>query len=281
MGVFRTRKKMKTKKYLLLLFVMLFCCFSLLVGRPAHAGSKKPIIREEIKVIVDGVQERWYLEWEKPPVSACGPDEADWYTCPCFGFAFGEAGYLNLVRQRTGHKDERFSLTDLFKAEEGLMPGRAVLRRWDKRKDDHIEDSGKPAFISRVKARHRSRVMYLKDYDHDGRATEFILQTGTLPCGKEMSVVVGLSRKKPYLHVFTSLKNPAEPLILQRCQWEALAKARTSIKVVQWPCGDHASEEEVAYDLKADNGGIRAVRRVYQCNDNDLKRGTLKESKEF
>lgn len=265
----------------LFLLLAVFCISSLLPCTPANAGGKKPIIREEIKVIVDGVQERWSLEWETPPVSACGPDEEDWLTCPCHGFTFGEAGYLNLVRKRKGYKNEIFSLTGLFRYENNPMPGRAVLKRWDRKESDNSGDSGSPKFVSRVKSRPRARIMHLNDYDHDGRATEFILQTGTLPCGKEMSVVVGLSRNKNYLHVFTSLKNPEAPLILQRWQWESLAKSKTAVKVVQWPCGDHGSGHEVEYELKADNGSICAAKRVYECSDNDLQRGALKESREF
>ena len=38
----------------------------------------KPIIREEAKVIVDGIEEKWRLEWIKPPVPVCGPEDDYW-----------------------------------------------------------------------------------------------------------------------------------------------------------------------------------------------------------
>jgi len=46
------------------------------------------------------------------------------------------------------------------------------------------------------------------DYAHDGRATEFFLQTGSLSCGKRAGVVIGISETNRRLHVFGSAKNP-------------------------------------------------------------------------
>ncbi|MCJ7546939.1 MAG: hypothetical protein MUP30_08975 [Deltaproteobacteria bacterium] len=265
------------------ILIALFCGILVFTGAMTSARSTKPIIREELKVMVDGVQERWYLEWETPPISVCGPENDDWETCPCYGFAFGEAGYLNLVRQKTGEKIERFSLTDLFTYEEGPLPGegKAVLQRWKERKTDSNMDSGSPEFISLVKSRPPVQVMHLKDYDHDGRATEFVLQIGNEPCGKEMSVVVGISRSNSRLHVFASAKNPKEPLILQRWHWESLAKAKTSVKVVHWAYGDHGFDGEEEYELKADRGSIHAIKRVYEWDEKMDKRGRLIEHKEF
>jgi hypothetical protein len=246
------------------------------------AGVKKDLVREEVKLIIDGIQETWRLEWASPPISACGPENDDWAICPCSGFAFGEAGDLNLIRQRIGHKDERLSVTDLFKYGDDLVvPDRTILRRWTVNKEDDFSKSGSPAFISRVKARPNARIMRLEDYDHDGRATEFILQIGTEACGKIMSIVVGISRSNPRLHAFTSVKNPKEPLILQRWHWEELAQTKGPVKVVHWPCGDHGSGEETEYELNAEDGRIHVLARKYICIENDSKRGKLEELNEF
>jgi len=271
---------MKIKRYLFFLFAVCFVISAWAVA-PARAEGTAPLIREEVDVVIDGIAERWHLEWEKPPVSVCGPEDNDWWTCPCSGFAFGEAGQLSLIRQRKGHRDERLSLADLFTYEDSPAAGLAVLKKWTSQKDDQLEDSGAPEFIARIKARRPARIMQLKDYDHDGRATEFILQIGTLPCGKEMSVIVGISRSQPSLHVFTSVKNPGQPLILQRWQWESLSKSRRSFKVIHWACGDHGADDEVEYELKAQSGRISAIKRVYECRLNGARRGPLKEKKEF
>jgi len=50
--------------------------------------------------------------------------------------------------------------------------------------------------------------MNFADYDHDGQATEFFLQTESLPCGKRAGIVVGLSRINEHLHGFGSFRNP-------------------------------------------------------------------------
>jgi hypothetical protein len=36
------------------------------------------------------------------------------------------------------------------------------------------------------------QLMYFGDYDHDGAATEFYLQTDAVPCGKSYGVVIGV-----------------------------------------------------------------------------------------
>jgi hypothetical protein len=246
----------------------------------ANAVKKKAVVREEVNVTIDGVQELWRLEWASPPVSACGPEGNDWSICPCEGFAYGESGDLNLIRRRAGQKDERLSLTDLFKyGDDTPVSGDAILKRWNVGKKDDIDMSGSPAFVARVKARPAARIMHLEDYDRDGRASEFILQIGTLPCGKEMSIAVGISQSNPHLHAFTSVKNPRKPLILQRWQWEDLAQAKKPIKVVQWPCGDHGSETHEDAVVSADKGTIRVTNRSFTCTD-DGKRGTFQKSEE-
>jgi hypothetical protein len=137
-----------------------------------------------------------------------------------------------------------------------------------------MDESKSPDFAARVRARPIAQVMHFADYDHDGRATEFLLQVGTLPCGKQMSVAIGISRDKPNLHVFSSVENPDRPLVLQAWQWESLLEARAPIKVTDWKCGDHGSEEETELELAVDKNGIHGTKWTYEC-DQDGRRGKL------
>jgi hypothetical protein len=201
------------------------------------------------------------------------------------GFAFGESGGLELRRKRAGHKDERLSLTHVFGAHDTDAPAtvadgpQAVLRRWDERKDD-LDKQDSPTFAARVKARPLARIMKFADYNHDGRATEFVLQIGTLPCGKRMSVVVGVSRANPRLHVFSSVERPGEPLVLQAWHWESLRRAKGPVKVIQWPCGDHGYDGVDEYELRANKGNIYAIKRQYECGENG-QRGRLVKQENF
>src|SRR5205085_690506 len=123
-----------------------------------------------------GVREIWRLVWEAPPKPACAAGTADWYTCPCIGFAFGERGRLDLVRLRGGHEVERMSLAPLFDEDETDAPGEVTLRRVEPSESDHdgdLEDEDLPGLVAH---RPSDRILELADYDHDGRATEFLLQ---------------------------------------------------------------------------------------------------------
>src|SRR5689334_10491660 len=88
----------------------------------AGAWAAGPVVREEARVKVDGVVERWRLEWRAAPELDCFEPEG--VTCPCQGFAYSESGELDLVRSRPGAPVERLALTPLF----GGDPAR--LRRW-------------------------------------------------------------------------------------------------------------------------------------------------------
>lgn len=255
----------------------LICLVVLLGGISAFAENPTPVIREEHKVVVDGVEEHWRLEWASPPKPACPPDDPAWSTCSCSGFAFGERGNLVLVRKKPGGEEERFALTQLFDGEfdAPASVGEVVLRRWDVHEKD-MDQSDSPDFAERVRARPVATVMRFGDYDQDGKATEFLLQIGTLPCGKAMSVAIGVSLHTGTLHVFSTAEHPDRPLILQAWQWESLRDAKGAIKVVDWKCGDHGSDAETELELSADENGIHATRWEYKC-DQEGRRGDLIE----
>jgi hypothetical protein len=254
-------------KYITLIIIIL-------VGASAAAQGPASIIREEHKALINGVEETWRLEWAGAPKPVCSPDEPDiWFTCPCAGFAFGEKGNLALVRMRPGQPDERLELNKLFSGDmDGPAdPGEAVLRRWDVQEKD-MDEANSPGFAARTQARPTATVMRFGDYDHDGKATEFVFQVGTLPCGKKMSVVIGVSSKNPQLHVFASAESPDKPLILQASHWESLLGTKGPVKVVDWKCGDHGSDTETELQLSADKNGIHVARMEYECNQ-DGSRG--------
>lgn len=257
------------------------CILTMLPYAAAFAGESATLVREEQKIIIDGVEERWRLVWESKPEPVCAANEADWMTCPCSGFAYGESGKLTLVRKRAGQKEERLSLDQFFSY--GETPGssnqqHSILRRWDvQEQDNELIDS--PELAERVKTRKITRIMNFGDYDHDGRASEFILQIGNLPCGKQTSVVVGISKSNPHLHVFSSIKTPSQPLILLYQHWQLLEKAKGTVKGINWQCGDHGSETKEEVVLKARNGKISATLKTYSCDEKG--RGKLIKSIEF
>ncbi|MGO9121390.1 MAG: hypothetical protein ACLQPD_27745 [Desulfomonilaceae bacterium] len=253
----------------------------ILIGVSAQAQDPASLIREEQKIFINGVEETWLLEWASAPKPVCSADEPDiWSTCPCAGFAFGEKGNLALVRKRSGQPDERLELNKLFTGDlDGpAEAGEAVLRRWDVYEND-LDNSDSPDFAARVLTRPPAKIMRFGDYDHDGKATEFVFQVGTLPCGKKMSVVIGVSDKNPRLHVFGAAENSDKPLILQASHWEALLQAKSPVKVVDWKCGDHGSDRETELLLSADKNGIHASSVEYECKD-DGSRGKLVKKEE-
>jgi len=248
------------------------CLVALLVSTSALAENGGFVIREEHKVLVDDVEELWQLQWTSAPKPACSPVQPEWVTCPCNGFAFGESGDLALVRKRPEHEDERLELGQFFdeKLDVPAKKGEAVLRRWDV-EDTDIDDSDASDFASRVQARSNAQMMHFGDYDHDGRATEFLLQVGTLPCGKQMSVLIGISRSTPNLHAFGTAEHPEKPLVLQASHWKSLLQSQGPFKVVDWVCGDHGSDTAVDLELNADADGIHAKKMEYACNDDGTR----------
>jgi len=244
--------------------------YLLLAICPALLGQS--LLREEKSVVVDGVSEVWRLVWKHAPTPVCTPDDADAFTCPCSGFAFGEKGQLDLVRIRDGNEVERLALTPLFR-DVPADPPEAVVQRWERLEQDTITVNAL-VLQRRVRARPVVSVMNLVDYDHDGGTTEFFLQTGTLPCAKHGGVVIGISAKNPHLHVFGSLQHPTKPLYLRKEQWDALRTSAGPVRVPDVTCGDHGALSETEIEVQATGEGIRAFRIEYGCEANN-HRGKL------
>jgi hypothetical protein len=239
----------------------------LLAGRfagDAQARDMKGIVREQQAVMVDGKKETWRLEWRNPPSPYCGPgSDEEWLTCPCEGYAFGEAGELDLVRTIPGKGEDRLHLTPFFEETDG----KAVLPRWPVGKND-FDEKDKAGFAKKVHSRPLVKVMDIGDYDHDGRATEFPLRVGYLSCGHWPTVLIGIDRKNEKLHVIGTAENPKKPLYLGAVsQWKRLKDSRGVFTAVEWACGDHGSDTETVISLKADKNGIHGTRASYRCDD--------------
>ncbi len=265
--------------------VFLFVAAIVLTGRPnIHFQSSPPavlttpVIREEQKIVVNGIPEVWRLEWKSPPKSACGlEDVSSAITCPCRGFAYGESGQLDLVRSVSGREIDRLELTPLFEKVFADQNG-AIVQRWGLQEKD-FEEKESEALAARVGVRPVVRIMHFADYNHDGKSTEFFLQTGVEPCGKITGIVVGVTQTHPRLHTFGTTLHPDKPLVMQKREWEALLKAAGPIEVLEWPCGDHGSEIESDMKLSATNGNIQAIRREFECTEAGNRGRFMREQK--
>jgi hypothetical protein len=230
-------------------------------NRPPRAAEYPSLlVREEQDVIVNRVKEIWQLRWIATPAPYCEPSDVS-LTCPCTGFAYGEAGDLFLTRIRNGIQIDRLHLTPFFTEEP-----QAVVQRWPANDRTDFKLSEREDFPKLVSKRPIVQAMHFADYDHDGKATEFYLQTEAQPCGKSTGVVIGLSTSNSRLHIFSSESTPGKPLYLQRREWEALRQARSgSAKIVDWLCGDHGAETQTELELRWSANGIDGVRREYTC----------------
>ena len=241
--------------------------------KPANGPAEYPtrLVREEQHLNVGGYDEVWRLVWSADPKPYCEVSDTS-LTCPCTGFAYGEVGDLYVVRLRNGSEIDRLHLTPFFKE----TPG-AAIQRWPVEEKDwdlfERDDSSKV-----VEKRRVSQIMQFADYDHDGAATEFYLQTDALPCGKSLGLVVGISKQNPQLHAFGAASKPGEPLYLFKWEWEALRDAKSGpIKVLDWPCGDHGAETETDVELNWSAAGITAIQREYTCPTGEEERKLLGE----
>jgi len=240
------------------------------MGRAAApARISGPVVREERKIQVAGKTESWRLQWASAPTHVCDVGDDAWDTCLCSGFAFGEKGELELIRSGTSRPEERLGLTPYFDDQESPGEGEGVaLQRWPRLPQD------KAPSAKEVHSRPPVRILDVQDFNHDGWATEFVLQVGAGPCGHEASILVGVSRRDPTLHAFGTAEHPKKPLVLSPSAWRKLLPAKAPIEIVDVACGDHGASEESVLTLSANAAGLHAVERVYNCAAN-FKRGKL------
>jgi len=222
-----------------------------------------PWVREEQSVMVDGTEEIWRLKWNSTPTPFCD-DVTMGMTCPCNGFAYGERGDLDLIRLRRGAEISRLNLTPLFKEADAISvtENEAAVQRIALLEGDSASDT--PDLTGRPVV----QVMHLADYNHDGIATEFFLQTDAKPCGKHYGVVLGITKDNSRVHAFGTLDHPDVPLSMESDAWEKLRTATAPVKVIDWLCDDHGSDEQVELELRWSPKGIDGLRRTYACAGN-------------
>ncbi|MDB5442155.1 MAG: hypothetical protein JWP73_531 [Phenylobacterium sp.] len=249
-----------------LAIVMAIVCASTSAPAAARRGD---YMREQQVVTVGGTPEIWRLLWIGRPRPFCAADQVEMsLTCPCSGWAYGETGKLTLVRMRNGREVERMDLGGLFGdfdyPTDQTRSGEGYLPRWPEA-DGDIKRSEDPRLIAEVKRRSPVRIIQPADYDRDGSATEFLIQVGTLPCGKHQFAAIGVSKANPHLHAFGSAAHPNKPLVLPRRAWEALLSSPRPTPILIWECDDHGSEVRSLLEVSAQGGHIRAVDRDYGC----------------
>src|SRR5262249_18391519 len=161
--------------------------------KPAHGA-----LREAQEIVVDGKREQWRLEWEGETEYDC----FEW-SCPCENVTYGEHGELRVVVAREGQEERSVSL------------GNQALQRWVAFEDDADRVRGvTEESIALLEKRPVTRIMFFGDYDHDGRAEEFVLDRGSSPCSMHDAILIGLDRKSGAPHVVGTVDAPDKPLSL-------------------------------------------------------------------
>jgi hypothetical protein len=239
------------------------------------AATPAQFLRETREVALGGQPEQWQLMWEGRPKSICGPEDPEMaMTCPCTGFAYGEMGHLSLLRKQGGRTIDRLALGQFFTDLPADNSDGLAAMQWRPFQMADVDESG-PALLSRVKARPGPRVMRLADYDHDGVASEFLVQVSAGPCGHTDYIAVGVSRANPRLHALGTARHPGAALAMAGNAWQALLEAHGETRVTVSPCGDHGSEERNELVLAASAGVISATQRNYSCPEDGSKEKLL------
>lgn len=270
------------RKTLLLLLVAAAAVIGVL-GTRVLLQEPQNVVRESRVVMVHGAQEIWQLVWDAKPSIVCGSDRvSSAITCPCSGFAYGEYGDLSLVRQRGG-ETERMPLSPLFGMFDGpdfdRTRGKAILQRWPLEADDlPREDRGDPTLVAVIMDRNERTLIEPADYDRDGSATEFLIQVGTLPCGKLQFAAIGVAPTSNRLHTLSSLAKPDEPLIMPAAAWSALRASAGPTAVTTWACGDHGADQRNVLVVSAVDGTIQVRERKYSCREDGNDEKLLDES---
>lgn len=224
---------------------------------PALSGAKtdapKPepevLVTRQVKTVrVNDVDETWVLRWRGKPERTC-MDAHSWSTCPCWGFAYGESGHLELARLRPNVPEEILDFTKHW-------DGDPMVQRWIPGKDDDLLATPSEKHLKELEL---FDAMQLRDYDHDGEATEFVYRFGVgSACGHDSQfAVVGISKKNPKLHFF-GINLPFVD------SWETvrLMPMPGEAKIVSWACGDHGSQEEESILVMLDAKGTMKTKEM-------------------
>jgi hypothetical protein len=224
-------------------------------------------------VVVNGRRETWRLQWAAAPAPACAAAEIETaLSCSCAGFAYGEAGPLSVLRIPARGAPETLELAPFFiAAATPAPPGSALLQRRQpipasaSDEDDDWHHASDFNFLKRVRARRTTEAMRLADYNHDGQASEFLLQVGVLPCGRPQLLLVGVSRRNPHLHVFAAAEAEDQPLLMGPRAWAAVLRKPRATHVVEWPCDAGADSVESVVDVEVRRGVFHLQRSERRC----------------
>ncbi|WLI91111.1 hypothetical protein Q4S45_08325 [Massilia sp. R2A-15] len=235
-------------------------------------------IRQRRTVVVDGTLEEWTLRWSGPVRPVCSALEmTQAVTCPCSGFTYGEQGHLFLERKHNDALLESMDLSPLFaEFDNPADNGNAALVLLPRRLNDPSDDFGDRTKVREFEIELRKRspvdVMDLRDFTQDGMKASFLLQVGNVPCGKQEAMLIGISRKFPKLHAFSTAAHPERPLVLQRGAWMALLAAGRKTTITDLACGDHGSENEIEQIIYSHEGSFSVRENTYSC-EKDGARG--------
>lgn len=223
--------------------------------------AKRSNVREERDLEVDNAVERWRIEWRDTPQMVC----LRW-DCACSEFMYAQRGVAELVRSRGAKEIQAFPLAGIFDTDfdrpertklETLLPAWPVEAG-----DKDVADDA--TLTELVRSRELVSLMDLHDYDHDGRATEFLLPIGGVGCAFHGRVAIGVSRTLPELHIFGTVAHPEEPLVLRERGWAVLRTSQRGT-YVDIACGDRGSDTQTEVELWTDKAGIHLIERVYSC----------------
>lgn len=215
-----------------------------------RAGS--PDIREQRRVVFGGVEEIWRLRFTSASTAPTMPPPHEW-TCPDRYDAQFDAGAVVLERLRGGVVIEAITAVEVGDDE----IGGGIAAFWQ---IPNIDEDPPPRDIGNP----WQTLLDIGDYNHDGDASEFVLPGAHICCGHAVSLLVGVTRDDPRLHVLTWRGGGTMSLPNERDRWEAV-RARPRGEIVTWGCGDHASEQEERTRWWPGRGGLRAANSVRQC----------------
>lgn len=215
------------------------------------------------------------MRWKELPA----PDGWDHFHCPAEIAQYGERGELELVRMRAGTVAEVHDLSPYFEDSvyvHGEERKIARVARYPRAPEDDLAGPTAAEALA-IQERPQIEVLDFVDYDHDGRATEFLLTVSTgSPCGQHRAIVVGISRSRPVLHAFGTVEQPAVPLTFWHSSmgWARLAAAPEGkwIEASVLNCGNHGIDMENLTEARWDRRGIHARNRWFHCTS-DYKRG--------
>jgi hypothetical protein len=218
-----------------------------LLGGLATAQPRPGVVRESRAVTVGAARETWRLV---------------------------ETRNLSLVRELEGQVIDRMRLSGLVESGAPPWPGPCLgdLQRWPAGSSDRARTrrGARPPAVAPV--------MLFGDYDHDGHATEFLVEVASPACGQPEYAVVGVSEDNPRLHAFASGAQPGRPLAMPLEAWEALLRSANPPSVETWRCGEFGSETAGLLQVFVRRGVIWAVDREYACTSGGKAGVLLNES---